>query len=168
MNKTLTLSLAAALVAGLSFSAGYAQKAAEPSAAALAASKEIMAIKKSELIYKGVTLTLLTRAKDTLLQSNVTLGKDLNEVIGTLAPKFAPREKEVADQFVKDYASAFTDQELKEILAFYSSPPGRKLVEQEPKIIDGAMGFLGQWAERMSLEMIDAIRVEMKKRGKDV
>lgn len=168
MNRIFTLSLAAALVAGLSFSAGYAQKAAEPSAAALAASKEIMAIKKSELIYKGVTISLLTRAKDTLLQSNLTLGNDLTEVIGTLAPKFAPREKEVADQFVKDYAAAFTDQELKEIVAFYSSATGRKVVEQEPKIIDAAMGFLEQWAERMSREIIDAIRVEMKKRGKDV
>jgi hypothetical protein len=168
MNRILTLSLAVALAAGLSLTAGHAQKAAESSPAALAAAKEIMAIKKSELIYKGITITILTRAKDTLLQSNVTLGKDLNEVIGTLAPKFAPREKEVADQFVKDYASAFTDQELKEILAFYSSPAGRKLVDQEPKIIDAAMGFLGQWAERMSLEMIDAIRTEMKKRGKEI
>ncbi len=169
MNGVLKFSIAALIATSLSVSAAIAQqKAAQPSAASLAAAKEILAIKKSELIYKGVVINLLTRAKGTLQQSNLNLSKDLDEVVAKIAPEFAPREQQVADQLTRDYASAFSEQELKEILAFYSSVTGRKVIDQEPKVIDASMGFLNQWAEKLSLEMMDRIRTEMKKRGKEI
>jgi hypothetical protein len=169
MNGFLKFSIAALLAVGLSLSAALAQqKAAQPSAAALATAKEILTLKKSDLIYKGVVINLLTRAKGTLLQSNLNLSKDLDEVVTKIVPEFTPREQQVADQLAREYASAFSEQELKEILAFYSSVTGRKVIDQEPKVIDASMNFLNQWAEKLSLEMMDRIRTEMKKRGKDI
>ena len=40
------------------------------------------------------------------------------------------------DEFAKDYAEAFTEAELKEITAFYSSPAGQKFVEKQPAVTE--------------------------------
>jgi hypothetical protein len=68
----------------------------------------------------------------------------------------------------KLYASRFTEQELKDILAFYKSPLGRKLIVEEPAILDQSMKNAQVWAENLSQEVIAKMRTEMKKRGHDI
>ena len=41
----------------------------------------------------------------------------------------------------KLYAAKFTDQELKAILAFYQSPVGKKLLADQPIVVDASMKF---------------------------
>jgi hypothetical protein len=63
------------------------------------------------------------------------------------------------------YAQQFNEQELKEILAFYASPVGKKMLTQQPQIVDGSMKFAQNWANKLSEEVIAKMRVELKKRG---
>ena len=65
----------------------------------------------------------------------------------------------------KLYASSFTDDELKAILAFYQSPVGKKLLDKQPQVIDSSMKFAQNWANKLSDEVINRIRTELKKRG---
>ena len=60
------------------------------------------------------------------------LSKDLNEVAAKLRTELAPRGSELLDQMAKLYAAAFTEQELKDALAFYKSPLGKKVITEEP------------------------------------
>ena len=66
------------------------------------------------------------------------------------------------------YASHFTEQELRDLLAFYQSPLGQKSLAEEPKVLDQSMTYAGTWAENLSQEVIQAMRVELKKRGHDM
>ena len=96
------------------------------------------------------------------------LGKDLNEVAVKLRAEYAPRKAEVLNDMAKLYASRFTEQELKDALAFYKSPLGRKLMAEEPNILDQSMKNAQTWADRLSQEVIAKIRTEMKKRGHEI
>ena len=75
---------------------------------------------------------------------------------------------EIVNDVAKLYASRFTEQELKDILAFYKSPLGRKLIVEEPAILDQSMKNAQVWAENLSQEVIAKMRTEMKKRGHDI
>jgi hypothetical protein len=66
------------------------------------------------------------------------------------------------------YASHFTEAELKQILAFYQSPLGKKLLTEEPKTADESMSMAGSWADKLSEEVMSKMRAEMKKRGHDM
>ncbi len=57
---------------------------------------------------------------------------------------------------------------MKDLLAFYQSPLGRKSVAEEPKITDESMAYAGQWGDDLSVDVINKMRAEMKKRGKDI
>jgi len=66
----------------------------------------------------------------------------------------------------KIYASDFTEQELKDLVTFYKTPLGQKLLAQEPKTVQASMAYMGQWAQSFSETVNNEFRSEMKKRGK--
>ena len=56
-------------------------------------------------------------------------------------------------------------QELKDVLAFYKTPAGKKLLAEQPKIVDSSMKFAQDWANKLSDQVIAKMREELKKRG---
>ena len=67
------------------------------------------------------------------------------------------------------YANEFTEQELKDLVNFYKSPLGQKLLANEPRAIQFSMAYMNQWAQNFAGETINGqFRAEMKKRGKDI
>ena len=116
------------------------------SPAALAAAKEILTMKSASAMYTNAVPSLVERTKTTLLQSNLNLQKDLNEVAIIVATNLAGREKEIADGMAQIYTNEFTEQELKDLVTFYKTPLGQKLLANEPRAIQGSMGYMQLWA----------------------
>jgi hypothetical protein len=149
-----------------------AQQQAAPlkpaSPAALAAAKEILVMKNAGAMFAGAVPGLVQKTKETLLQNNLNYQKDLNEVSVIVAQSLAGREREIGEQMAKIYASDFTEQELKELVTFYKSPLGQKLLTQEPRSIQASMGYMNQWAQAFSEEVNGQFRAEMRKRGKEI
>ena len=169
-NSTARTPRAVMLALGLAFAAygGAADAQQQPSASAIATAKEVITVKGAAAIYDPLVPGVIEQAKSVFLQANPTLGKDLNEVALKLRAEYAPRGAEVLNDVAKLYATRFTEQELKEALAFYKSPLGRKLLTEEPNILDQSMRNAQTWAERLSQEVIAKMRTEMKKRGHEI
>jgi uncharacterized protein len=145
-----------------------AQQLKPASPAALAAAREILAMKNVSSQYAGAVPSIVQRTKDALLQNNLNYQKDLNEVAITVAQTLAGREKEIGEQMAKIYASDFTEQELIALVAFYKSSLGQKLLAQEPKSIMASIGYMNQWAQAFAEEVNGQFRMEMRKRGKEI
>jgi hypothetical protein len=96
------------------------------------------------------------------------LGKPLSDVAGKLRADIGERGTELVNQAARLYAVRFTEQELKDALAFYKTPLGRKMVEEEPKILDQSLKDAQVWADKLSEEVIGRFRTEMKKLGHDL
>jgi hypothetical protein len=143
-------------------------RAQQPSAAALAAAKEFIVVKGAVAIFEPVVRGVIEQAKGMFLQTNPMLGKPLNEVAAQLRAEYATRATEILDDMANLYVAQFTEQELKDALAFYKSPLGRKLIVEEPKILDQSMKNAQAWADKFSQEIITKMRAEMKKRGHDI
>jgi hypothetical protein len=175
MKYRLNVLFAAAIVFGAAFSGlpseaqAQAQTAAKPaSPAAIAAAKEILAMKNASAMYAAAVPNIVQRTKESILQNNLNYQKDLNEVAAVVAQTLAGREKEIGEGMAKIYANDFTEQELKDIVAFYKSPLGQKVLTQEPKSIASSMGYMNQWAQTFSEEVNAQFRAEMRKRGKEI
>jgi uncharacterized protein len=145
-----------------------AQQPAQPTAAAMNTARELLAVKGATGIYDPAVSGVIERAKGAFLQMNPMVGKDLNEVAAKLHAEYGPRVTEVREIIVKAYAASFTEQELKDVLAFYKTPLGRKLIDQEPKIFETSSRLTQEWVDKFSEEIINKIRAEMKRRGHDM
>jgi len=160
----------AGLALGLVFAGvpAKAQTQAQPSPAAIAAAKEILAMKHASAMYQNAVPNLVERTKETLIASNLNYQKDLNEVAPIVAKNLAGRQQEIGEGMAKAFATEFTEQELKELVAFYKSPLGQKLLTAEPKAIQDSMAFMNQWAQQFAEVVNGEFRTEMRKRGKQI
>src|SRR5947207_15404639 len=135
---------------------------------AIAAAKEILAMKNASAMYANAVPNLVQQTKNVLLQSNLNYQKDLNEVAEIVAKNLAGREKEIGDGMAQVYANEFTEQELKDLVTFYKSTLGQKLLSSEPRAIQFSMSYMNQWAQQFAETINGQFRAEMKKRGKDI
>lgn len=156
------LSVAFALLA-IAVTAGQAQQ--KPSSSAVEMAREIVLLKGGDRIFSPLIPGVIEQSKNMFLQQNPALQKDLDDVAAKLRADLGPRKVEVMTEVARAYASHFTEAELKEILAFYKSPVGQKVIVQEVKALEQSMGVAQQWAAKLSDEVVTKIRAEMKKKG---
>jgi len=153
---------AAGLALGLALSAAPAsaqQKDAQSATplkpatpAAVAAAKEILVMKNASAMYANAVPNLV----------------ELGEVAVIVAKSLAGREKEIGDGMAQIYANEFSEQELKDLVTFYKSPLGAKLLVSEPRAIQFSMSYMNQWAQQFAATIDNEFRTEMKKRGKPI
>ena len=125
-------------------------------------------MKNASAMYANAVPNLVEQTKNALMQSNLNYQKDLNEVAIIVAKNLAGREKEIGDGMAQVYANEFTEQELKDLVDFYKSPLGQKLLASEPRAIQFSMSYMNQWAQAFAEVINGQFRAEMKKRGKDI
>jgi hypothetical protein len=154
--------LAALLLSAMTLTPARAQ---QPTPNAMALANEILATKGSLTIFEAIIPGVVEKSKTTLLQMNPNLFKDLNAVADDLRKEFAPRLAQLRTEIAKIYASRFTEQELKDTLAFYKSPLGKKILTEEVNFVDRSMATAQDWAIKLNDEVLVRFRAEMKKRG---
>ena len=138
------------------------------SPASIAAAKEILSMKNAAAMYANAVPNIVQQTKDALLGANLNYQKDLNEVAVIVAQKLAGREKEIGDGMANVYANEFSEQELKDLVSFYKSPLGQKLLSTEPRAIQFSMSYMNAWAQNFAETVNGEFRAEMRKRGKQI
>ena len=136
-----------------------------PSASAVAAARELVELKGAGQMFDPIIVNIVEQTKGALLQTNPQLNKDLTDVSTALRGEFLPRGKELLAEAAKFYAQRFTEAELKELVAFYKTPVGRKMTQQEPQALDDTFKFVEQWTTRVGEDVMNRYRAEMKKKG---
>jgi uncharacterized protein len=148
-----------------------AQQAPAPkpaSAACMAGAREILAMKNAGAMFANAVPGVVQQAKTQLVQANLNYQKDLDEVAVVVAKEFAGKEKEIGEGMAQIYCSEFTDKEIADLVTFYKSPLGQKLLTAEPRAIQGSMAYMNQWAQNFAEAVTAQFRAEMRKRGKPI
>jgi hypothetical protein len=140
----------------------------QPSANVIALAREIIVIKGGSQLYETIVPGVIERAKGVFLQQNPMIGRDLNEVAARLRTELNPRGAELVNEMAKLYVTAFTEQELKDVLAFYKSSAGKKIITEEPAILEKSAKSADSWIPKFAEEVMAKFRVEMKKKGHEL
>src|SRR5215469_15090181 len=177
MKSVMKMLPAAGLVLGLALAglpAGAQQPAAPApalkpaTAGAMAAAREILTMKNASAMYAQAVPNIVQQTKDQLLSTNLNYQKDLNEVAVIVAQTLAGREKEIGEGMAQIYCNEFTEKELVDLVAFYKSPLGQKLLTNEPRAIQFSMSYMNGWAQNFAETVNGEFRAEMRKRGKQI
>lgn len=158
--------LGLALVFAFSALPAHAQQ--KPSPSAVATARELVEIKGAVNMLNTLVPGIVESAKNNILPTHPQLSKELNDVAVQLRKEFEPRRQDLINDFATLYAQTFTEQEMKEAIAFYKSAAGKKFVTEEPVVVDQALSRIQGMADKISMEVISRFRAEMKKKGHDL
>jgi hypothetical protein len=114
-------------------------------------------------------LLLVTGASElmvTSIEASMPLQRAANpEVPDVFWEEFAARLRRDVDRFIEIlvplYDKYLTLDEIRQLIAFYESPLGRRLVEVQPLLAQESMLAGQQWGGRLSME----VAAELAKRG---
>src|SRR5262249_24911765 len=148
---------AAALIgAGVS---PFAAQAQQPSPAAIAVARDVIVAKGATAMTQPLVIGVIESAKNTFVPTNPNLGRELNDVAMVLHKELDSKgNNEVVEQMARAHASHFTEQELKDLLVFYKTPLGQKLIQQEPVALEEGLKSAQAWADTFSQTVMARIR----------
>jgi hypothetical protein len=136
--------------------------------AQLLLAKQILEIKGASGMFVPLVHGVVRKTVDSVMQTNFMWAKDINEIAANIEKDYEPRADELMNASARFYASHFTEAELKQLLTFYQSPLGQKMIVEEPKALDESMSYAGSWGDDLSIDVMSRLRAEMKKRGHDM
>lgn len=140
-------------------------KAAEPSAAQLKLANELLVANGEASSFDALIPGIIEQAAGSFVQANPDLIRDLRDVAKQLVPEYEKRRSEIVQILARTYAQQFSEAELSELLTFYRSAVGKKLVERRQQLLDDGLRGIQAWSAKFSKEMETRVREEMKKRG---
>ena len=138
---------------------------AQTTPAAVAAAREVVELKGGVQMFDPIIIGVVEQTKVALIQTNPQLARDLDAVSVQLRNEYAPRREELVAEAAKFYAARFTEQELKDIVAFFRTPAGKKMVAQDPLALEDTFQYVQQWSQRIGEDVMNRFRAEMKKKG---
>ena len=103
-----------------------------------------------------------------LTQQNPAIADELSIGVGDTVKEYKGRKGELLDQFARVYASRFTIEDLKQIVAFYESDVGQKLVKQNFEANQQIQAIMKIFRANLNTEFLAKVRATMKERGFDV
>jgi hypothetical protein len=139
--------------------------AAQPSAAAVALAAQLLEIKGGLGAFDPAINGVITHHKNTLQQINPNVGKTLDEIERGIRAESPARLQELHNELARGYASQFAEQDLKDLIAFYKTPLGKKLIDSEPKAGEEATKRVQVWIEKYAETVSTKMRAELKKKG---
>jgi uncharacterized protein len=89
----------------------------------------------------------------------------INEAALGLVPEFVKRRDDLNHELAKIYTTRFTEDELKEMVAFYKTPAGQKLSTTQSEVLQASVPVVQAWSSKLSNDMAARIKEEVAKKG---
>jgi uncharacterized protein len=106
------------------------------------------------------------------LETNVTrtrpeIRDSLRATLKAIQPEFDQTARQTYIQAESLLASEMSEQEITQVAAFFDSPAGKKYIAVTPVFVQNLSDVTGAWREKLSTDILERARAEMKKKGVD-
>jgi uncharacterized protein len=106
------------------------------------------------------------------LETNVTrtrpeIKDSLRATLKAIQPEFDQTARQTYIQAESLLASQMSEQDITQVAAFFNSPAGKKYVQVTPIFLQDLGDVTGAWREKLSTDILERARAEMKKKGVD-
>jgi uncharacterized protein len=106
------------------------------------------------------------------LETNVTRTRPeirdmLRATLKAIQPEFDQTARQIYIQSEGLLAAQMSEQDITQVAAFFDSPAGKKYVQVTPVFLQNLGDVTGAWREKLSTDILERARAEMKKKGVD-
>jgi hypothetical protein len=138
-----------------------------PSPAAIAAADKILGdigLKQSiAIVVPGMMAELETN----VTRTRPEIRDSLRATLKAIQPEFDQTAKQTYNEAASLLASQMSEKDITDVAAFFESPAGKKYVAVTPVFLQNLSDVTGAWREKLSTDILERARQEMKKKGVD-
>ena len=133
---------------------------------ALALAKQILIVTKAEANFAQILPPISNSISDLLRKTNPGRGDQIASLVEEyVVPELRNRSSELVDLMAHLYARTFSLQEMTDILVFYESSAGKKLIEVLPQLILQSMAIGQAWGEKVGRDAMERVAPKLRERG---
>jgi uncharacterized protein len=107
------------------------------------------------------------RAKTTFIRSNPQMQLGIIDVVDRVALDIVERRGQLEEMVAEIWATSFTEEELREILAFYRTPLGRKYADLFPELLRAPMGAAELWGAVISEDLYNRVVRDLQRMAEE-
>jgi hypothetical protein len=138
-------------------------------AKALEQSRKILEMTHMAALGEQMIALMVPKMTDLLVQANPERGAVAKEIFEQYGiPSLRESMPEFIDTLAMTYAKHFTADELSELVTFYQTPLGQKLIDTQPALMNEASVIGQQWGAKAAQNMLKKIAPLFKERGLQV
>jgi hypothetical protein len=138
-----------------------------PSAAALAYGATILNDVGMKPSLDRIVPGMLAELQREVLSTRPELKEPLAAAVEKVEPEFLKSEEEILSSSAKFLGETMTEDELKQVAAFYESPLGKKFEGVQTELAARIATVAASWRQQLSTVMLARVHEEMKKSGHD-
>ena len=131
----------------------------------LAAAQEVIRLTESDVVFDDILPRLADQTRQLFIQTNPSLTVEIEATVSEAALGLVSRRVELSRTIQEVWARRFTEAELTELAAFFTTPTGKKFVESSPVISALSLGAARQWETSLAGELVEGVRAKMREKG---
>lgn len=138
------------------------QPANEPTPETLALAKQLVELSGSSRTFDELLPNIADQAKNTFIRSNPQMQLGIITVVDKVALDLVDRRPDLDRALERIWATAFNKEQLEELIAFYSSPTGKRFAAIQPRLIAAQMSAAQNWTASVGEEMTQRVAEELR------
>ncbi len=115
--------------------------------------------------FDGAFTDIALRIRQNFAAAAAPVQKDLDDTLVALLPEIRTRRAEIIERSARSIATVFSEAELREINTFFTSPVGKKYVNNQPQFVNQVFQSMETWMQQTSDFFMARLREEMLKKG---
>jgi hypothetical protein len=138
---------------------------AAPTPAAIAAADTILGTIGLKQSIAIVVPGMMQELETNVTRTRPEIRDSLRATLKAIQPEFDQTARQTYIQAESLLASLMSEQDITQVAAFFDSPAGKKYVEVTPVFLQNLSDVTGNWREKLSTDILERARAEMKKKG---
>jgi hypothetical protein len=132
----------------------------------VAAARELVDTMRLTDQFKAMLPNILQAVKPMIAQNRPDVTRDLDALTPVMLEGMTANVTALADEMAAVYAKNFSAAELRDLITFYKTPTGQKLLDRTPAITQQSLAVGQAWGQKIAGELQSRMTEELKKRGK--
>lgn len=142
--------------------AAEGQTVNEPTPETLELAKQLVELSGSSRTFDEILPNIAEQAKNTFIRSNPQMQLGIITVVDKVALDLVERRPDLDRALERIWATAFNKEQLEDLIAFYTSPTGKRFAAIQPRLIAAQMSTAQNWSASVSEEMSRRVAEELR------
>jgi hypothetical protein len=112
-------------------------------------------------LFDSLLPNIADEAKNSFIRSNPQMQLGIIAVVDKVAVEMVARRPELDAYLARVWASGFSDDEMRELIAFYSTDIGKKYAKLQPQILAVQTAAAEEWAKSVAADLDARVREEL-------